>query len=340
MDWIKRNLMFVIGAVVALALMGLAGFYLYSSMGKNAAAFEKLDAEYHELERLNRQSPHPGNEKTDNIKAARQEQQEVRAFIGQTAKVFKPIPRIPDATNINNAMLAGALRRTIDEMRKEAARGGVELATNYYFSFTAERDRIMFDRAGVPPLATQLGEVKAICDILFAARINALDGIRRERVSVHDNEAQATTDYLDRTTVTNDVALISPYEVSIRCFSSELAGVLSGFASSPYGFIVRGINVEPAAATGMMGGEPGVNVDLATPTYVLPPAMPESALNRRYGARYGAIPGEGGYPRRPVYAPVAAPTAVPGRGGLPTLLDEKQLRATLLIEVVKLTSKK
>ena len=35
MDWIKRNLYFVIGSLAALVLMGLAGYYLYSKWQLN-----------------------------------------------------------------------------------------------------------------------------------------------------------------------------------------------------------------------------------------------------------------------------------------------------------------
>ena len=148
MDWIKRNLLFVVGGVVALVLMGLAGFYLWTGMGKNAEALEKLNTEYAALKSLNSQNPHPGDEKTDNIKAAKEQDQTVRGFItDRVSTVFKPIPAIPDSTNADNSMLAGALRRTIDQLRRDAAGRGVQVATNYYFSFTAERDRIMFDKA-------------------------------------------------------------------------------------------------------------------------------------------------------------------------------------------------
>lgn len=322
MDWIKRNLLFVIGGVVALVLMGLAGFYLYSGMGKNAEALEKLNTEYAALKGLNSQNPHPGDEKTDNIKAAKEQDHAVRTFITeQAATVFKAIPRIPDSTNADNEMLGTALRRTIDQMRRDAVSRGVQVATNYYFSFTAERDRIMFDKAGLLPLSVQLGEVKAICDVLFAARVNAIDNIRRERVSVHDVEAQQSTDYLDKVTVTNDIALISPYEISIRCFSSEVAAILSGFAASPSGLVVRAINVEPSA----LGG------DLGAPGGTQPGYFPGGQPVRRYLNEEGAAP-------PPAYVPPTT-TAV-GKGGLPTLLDEKQLRLTLLVEVVKLTAKK
>lgn len=334
MDWIKRNLLFVIGGVIALVLMGLAGFYLYTGMGKNDAALEKLNAEYATLNGLNTQNPNPGDGKTDNIKAAANQGQLVRAFISEkAAPVFKTVPPIPAAPNLDNAMLAGALRRTIDQMRKDAAGRGVKVATNYYFSFTAERDRIMFDKAGIVPLSVQLGEVKAICDVLFAARINALDSIRREKVSLHDAEAQQSTDYLDKVTVTNEVALISPYEISVRCFSSEIAGVLAGFASSPHGLIVRAINVEPAVLGGGEMGAPGVAPTVFVPQPVFQPPPPGRRLIGEDEATFRPPP---------VVAPPTAyaPAAPASRGGLPTLLDEKQLKVTLLVEVVKLTAKK
>jgi hypothetical protein len=334
MDWIKRNLFFVIGSAAALVLMLLAAFYLYSGLTKNNEALEKLNAEYAELMRLNDQKPHPGNDKIDNIKAAREQAGEVRAFVGRTAKVFEPIPAIPASPDLNNAMLAGALRRTVDKLRKDAANGGVQLATNYYFSFTAQKDRIMFDQAGLKPLATQLGEVKVICDVLFAARINALDNIRREKISAHDNESQQLADYLDRATVTNDLAVISPYEVSIRCFSSELAGVLSGFASSPHCLIVKAINVEPAVLGSGLGGESGVYGGAGMPGRFGAPVDSTAAL-------YGMMP-DGGAGVRPPAGGAYVPPArgATARGGLPTLLDEKQLKVTMLIEVVKLTAKK
>ena len=84
MDWIKRNLIFVIGAVVALALLGVAGWYSYSGYSHNAAQKEQLNQQYEELKRLTNLKPNPGDgKKVDNIKLAQEQEKEVQAFLGK-----------------------------------------------------------------------------------------------------------------------------------------------------------------------------------------------------------------------------------------------------------------
>ena len=53
---------------------------------------------------------------------------------------------------------------------------------------------------------------------------------------------------IERQPVTNNLAVMTPYGVTFRGFSPELAQVLDGFAASPHGFIVKAINVQPASA--------------------------------------------------------------------------------------------
>jgi hypothetical protein len=54
-----------------------------------------------------------------------------------------------------------------------------------------------------------------------------------------DDLSGPATDYLNTPATTNELAIITPYEISFRSFSPELAGVLAGFAQSRYGFIVK-----------------------------------------------------------------------------------------------------
>jgi hypothetical protein len=77
--------------------------------------------------------------------------------------------------------------------------------------------------------------------------------------------------------------------------------VLSSFASSPHGFIVKDINVQPAAGAATTSTGAGGGFDPSAP----PPA----------------------------YAPTPGPA---GRGGLQTVLNEQLLSITLDVDIVKL----
>ena len=325
MDWIKRNLYFVIGAVVALALLGGAGWYLYSKLTLNDQKSEALNKAYEDLKRFNQQSPHPGNGPVDNIKAAKEQTVELRAFQDKVRTVFEKIPPIPDLPKITDRDFSFALSRTISTLRLDATNFGVALPPEYEFSFLAQSKKASFPPGSVEPLSVQLGEVKAICDILFQAKINTLDFLRRERVSPDDAAGNAT-DYLGDKSVTNDMAILTPYEVVFRCFSPELASVLGNFASSPRGFVVKTVNVQPEGA--MIGVD--ATGGFTPPTFPPPPISPSTPPRYQTEDRYS----------RPAFGPGATPAptapAPAARGGLPTVLDEKKLHVTMMLTVVKL----
>ena len=300
MAWIKRNLFFVIGGILALGLLGAAGFYNYKGWSHNAAAFDKLNGIYNTLRNLTGKKPSPGNDKVDNIKAAKEQEGQVRDWIRQAADCFQPIAPIPNTgTNaVSSEAFAAALRRTIDQLQHAAEAASVTLPPKYNFSFEAQRSLVKFS-GSLGALAAQFGEVKTISEILFAARVNSLDGIQRVRVSDDDaNGPQA--DYFDNHSVTNNLAVLTPYQITFRSFSPEIGQVLAGFASSPHGFIVKSISVQAA------GTFAATSPDATAPS---PPPTP-------------------------------VPTVTPGRGGLQTVLNEQLLRVTLVVEVVKLLPKK
>lgn len=348
MDWIKRNLVFVIGAAVTLVLMAMAGWYSYSGWSNNSTQREEITKAYEELKTLSGSKPAPGDgKKVDNIKLAKEQQKEAQEFIQKLAGHLQPIPSIPamppGATNIASRDYSAALQETIAQLQKEAANSSVILPPRYKFSFEKQASLVTFAPGTVEPLAVQLGEVNAICDILNHAKVNSLDGIRRERIAGSpDDLSGPATDYLNTPAITNELAILTPYEISFRSFSPELAGVLSGFAQSRHGFIVRAVNVEPAQtsmATDALTAQPVY----AQPVYAPPAAQatrqilgeealgPGAGIRGRYGAA-GANP-YGAYP--PVGQP--APVGVaPAKSGLQILLKEKQLKVTLLVHVVKL----
>jgi hypothetical protein len=278
MGWIKRNLMFAIGGVVAVLLLLGAGFYDWRSWAHNGAAFDQLNEIYGKLKELNDKKPQPGNAKVDNVKAAKEQESEVREWISTAEQQFEPITPIPDAAEVTSEAFAGDLRRTIDALKHEADSSSVQLPPNYGFSFEAQRSIVRFAPGSLAPLAVQLGEVKKISEILFAARVNALDGIQRVRVS-DDDTAGPQTDYLAELSETNNLAVMTPYAVTFRSFSPELASTLAGFAASPNGMIVKAVNIAPAGSAAQGAGGPGAPPPVIVPSRGgLPTVLKEQLL--------------------------------------------------------------
>jgi hypothetical protein len=176
-------------------------------------------------------------------------------------------------------------------------------------------------RKTLPQLAARLGEIKVICDILFDAKINALESVRREAISEDDTNGP---DYLppEQHTVTTPLAEMTPIEVTFECFSGELASVLGNFAASPYGLVVKSMDVESAPAATAMTAAPAY-------PYASPGAPPYMEGGRsRYNPGYPGTPGAPTQTSR-------MPTPPPPNGKPVKFLTENKLHITLLVEVVK-----
>ncbi len=354
MAWLKRNLFFVIGSLVALILMGLAGFFLYSKWNLNNEVLTTLNNDYEELKKLNSANPHPGSGSVNNIKLAQEQRDQLKEFLKKVQAYFRPIERIPDLPKITDRDFSAALSQTIEQLRNQATNASVSLPPeNYNFSFTAQKSRISFAANSLNRLAIQLGEVKVIALVLYDAKINALDNLRRERVS-QDDSAGSQTDYLTERTETNALAVMTPYEITFRCFSTELAAVLAGFASSPHALVVKTVNVEAAPAVAVT--EQTSPVFSSMPIMVqqqnpmaeeMSRAQQEARSQAAFASRYGLGGGQqnlGGVAYRglgsappPTYAPqpMVQPGGQPAKGGLPTVLDERLLKITLNLYIVK-----
>lgn len=285
MAWIKRNLLFVIGGLVAVGMLGWAGYYNLSRWKLNNDVFKDLEDKYTEIQRLNNLRPHPGNKQVDNIEAARAQQGEMQAILARQTANFVHIPAIPPSTNLTSQDFAAALRQTIDQLQRDAYNASVLVPPRYNFSFEAQRQKVLFAPGSLTVLATQLGEVKAICDVLYSAKVNSMNGIRRERTA--DDASGQAGDYTGLSSETNELAVLTPYEITFQCFTGELAAVLDAFAVSPYGMVVKSLNVESASAAPREGDTGGA----------------------------------------------AAPAAMVLSAGT---INERQLRITMLVEIVKL----
>jgi hypothetical protein len=189
-------------------------------------------------------------------------------------------------------------------------------------------------------MAARIEELKGICSVLFRTRVHAIEGMRRIAVSEHDVVGSA--DIIPRSAATNELTghVRVPYEVTFTGFSAELANVLEAFGREPQFCVVKSLAVEPAPVPPPNPTPNPVGTVIPRPVPGYPPGVPRP-------------PGSGTDPemRDPDAEPPPEPTdedesrprPPPGapayqlpqrRPVLATVLDEKLLRFTLMVEVI------
>jgi len=325
MDWVKRNLLFVVGLAVSVVLIGAGIFYF---MNRKAAADEvggTLGSTQEQLDTLYKRDPFPSD---DNIKAAKAEQERAAAFKKTVTLLFAP-PALPE--KLDTAGFKAILENSIAEMNQLAQRYGVKLPEKYSFTFESQRQQMQLDQKSLTPLAIQLNDVRQISEILFNSKIHEL--VSFKRAGVASNEISGGNDIFSKKISSNAITgvVTYPYEVMFNCFSREMGTVLSALGSSKQMLVVKTVNIERGDET----SSSDATVAATGPT----PAGMDPILAARYGmrgmspqmmSRYGL---GGARPPGATVAPTAAPAPTTKPGG--PVLDEKSLRITLGIEVLK-----
>ncbi|MFO1498815.1 MAG: Amuc_1100 family pilus-like protein [Verrucomicrobiota bacterium] len=237
MKWLQHNVFSAIALIVVCGALSLAFVFLTGRLARQRQISRALVHATQDLERLMLRDPGPT---PANIQAARREGERVRQFVGQVEKHFASAEYPSD---LNNMTLRAYLDTTIGRLRAQAHLAGVEIPTNYWFGFEAQKGTVDFSSGSLQPLALEVAEVNTVCHVLFDAKVNALEGIKR--VPVVPDEAEAGGDFLQTTATTNATAILVPYEITFQGFSSELAAVLDGVARLPQCFIVTNLVVSP-----------------------------------------------------------------------------------------------
>jgi hypothetical protein len=304
MLWIKRNLFLAIGGIIAVLLLGFGIFYALKSRGKNKQLETQLEENKNLLTRLVSQDPYPN---LTNINRAKEEVQRVRQSINQSKMFFQPVP----FTNVMGQAFKTLLDTTIFELHRKAEQLSVVLPSKTYaFTFTHQKTDFRFPPEAFPALPQQLAEIKTLCEMLFDAKVNKLITLRRSRLYAEEPVSQV--DHHDMKPTLNDQMgmAANPYEIVFHSFSMELATVLESFYRSTNGFIVKAVAVDIAPAA---VADPNAPPGAAPPPAVAPP------LQR--------VP--------PPQTRVAPGFAAPKPAALRTVLNEKLLRITLVMDVVR-----
>lgn len=361
MTWVKRNLPFVIGAAVAVVLLGLAGFFLFTKYSEESQVAEELGGRTSRLQELVTQPVHPGTDKVNNIQATKDEQLRWQNEFLKPARQLFPVLSTNAGADVSQLQLR--IVSTVAELQRAATNSSVEIPPQFGFSFSAQQRTLRLDGSVADYLAIQLSDVRELAMMLFRSKIHKL--ISFQRVSVSTNETMDSGDFLPKSLAqitTNDTlgAVLFPYRMTFVSHSAEIARMMSEIARSEGGYTVKYVSVQPyspetegeegsgespAGAGGEMarryGG--GMSPDLAR-RYGLGGGMAPD-LARRYGmggggGRYGGSRyGGGRYGGRGGMAPMPMPmsplvtTNQPATG---VFLKENQLQVSIMVEAVKL----
>ncbi len=331
MVWIKRNLLLILFILGTLAMTGLAVFSLLNRIAADKKATEDLKKASSELGQLVQSKPAPTD---SNIQAAKDEAQK----LGDLSAQVKPLLTVQPEVPMENIEFKSMLETTVAELTAEADTLGIELPARYSFTFTAQRAMVDFPSNSIVPLTSQLKEVKEICRVLFGAKVHSLDALKRVRA--YAAEAAGSGEYLDtKIVVTNKMgAVITPYQIAFKGFSSELTAVLEGFQKSDIFFVVKtvqvnalnkGVGTMANPGMGMDGGRSILSGGSEPPAGSIPGSTPAGRTTQPGSAPGGSTPAGGN----------AAAGANAQDAALKTVLDETPKRFIMNLEVVKTFAK-
>jgi hypothetical protein len=241
MNWIKANLQIVITGVVSLALLGLAGFFLKGKIDAYKEAQAKLESQERQWESLISKKVYPN---ADNLEALEKDAKRYQAKLDETKQVFAPA-EVPNV--MNSYEFKKYLNDSIHELQQLADEAGIRLPKKFGFAFSQEKEVYEYDQTLLKPMYGQINDLKTILGILFKARIHRLTGMRRSSVDETVHADTNAKDLLRRNISTNEVtdAILYPYECSFRCYSKELAEVLTGFSNSDQFFVIKSLTITP-----------------------------------------------------------------------------------------------
>jgi len=117
MAWVKKNLFLLIAAVISLAALGYAVFFVQEKKKADEEVSTQLDEAAEKYKQLITRKVHPGNAKDDNIQRAKDEVVKMEKFMGEMRDFLKG-PQI--ATNLNNQMFRAQLDTSIAQLRRQA----------------------------------------------------------------------------------------------------------------------------------------------------------------------------------------------------------------------------
>ena len=274
MPWLKQNLSLVIGGVLAVVALSLAGFWTKQQYDADKSVDAALASKRSEVKSLFERKTSPTEE---NIASVQKEQELVSAQLLEPLRAkFTGYPT-PESMTLSD--FKEVLENQVSYLNRKARFTGINLPSvdegTYGFSFDDVRPKIDLEDEALKPLTFQLLQIKEICEVLYDANIYGINAIMRLPVSDNDspgagssdlmgsmgsasNSSATSSNYIEGEWIKNEnIGVIKyPYQISFECGSNELSHVLAGFNQATHFFQVKWLSVEETGTTtsgGMLG---------------------------------------------------------------------------------------
>jgi hypothetical protein len=345
MEWVKRNLFYVVGGAVSLILLGGAAWYYFSK----AALLESINQSYEVATKEYQKyvADLAGADAEDPTAGIKLQEQAVSAKIEAAKQLLNTgrvvVPRATDDQEFKRELFT-----TISELQGRASNSGVVLPPDYQFSFSPQRKPLQFTTNCVDIWLVQLDDIRHLVGILLDAKVNKIEAIRRVPLNNTEDTKGSTVanEFLyGVSAITNAYSVNQPYEIAFRGFSGELAAVLDLLQKDTNFYVVKTVTVEPshdvvgnfveeakeAAAKAAAKAAMDAAIRRAGGTIAPGEAPPQTAA-QKFEARYGKNPGAAPVPLPPKINRVIAGST----NNLITVQYERPLHISLLIDVVKL----
>lgn len=317
MVWLKRNIIWLIGGLISIGLIGAATMFMLGARKKQEEAVSGLGSYTNVVNRLMSAKPFPGPKTIQKVET---ETAAVRVFIDEAEKMFE----YEEPQRMPSRAFKVHLINSLVQLQTDATNYNVELPENFNFTFTHLLPMPNLLPYSIKPLQVQLRDIQEIAQILFESRIHALEEFARVPAYVREpgNRNVLITDMGVRTNLTTDKAVFTstPYKFTFRGFTSELTEVLNRFARANRFYVVKKLEVETYVAN---AGDP--NMMLAGGESEMMQADPSAVLRRQNILSRART--------------AAGARMVPAQPQFVTIVNEKPLRVKMIVDVVKLIRK-
>jgi hypothetical protein len=232
---LKKNILIISGAAIAVLMVGLSGFLLNRGIAQLAETETKLAESKSTLVDLHKKDPFPSKKNIDDEKA------NVEGLQKSFGKLMTDLRagEVQPIANITPSTFMTLLYSKRNELINKAKQSGTTLPANFAFGFDryCAADSRLPPPAELPLLSQQLVVIENLGDILLREKVKEIIKIAKDDSEIQAGAASASVDKKELFTKLHFV-------VEFKAKEGSLLDVLNSISSSKMFMAVSSIKVE------------------------------------------------------------------------------------------------